>query len=203
MNIRSRQLGSITGTPSLQFHPEEDVVLSMEDSEFMLISLEEARLFLRVKGTADDTYIERLIKGVAFQLERYTAKDIHPKERLAYWSRPNFMVKLPVNPVNEIVSVKSIDTNGVEQEMPTSDYELVGIEHIAIRFHVMPVRLKVQYKTGYSYAPEPFRAALQQEVALQYKNRQDPSTAEASSAGGLSIEARHMLVSSGLYDYSR
>ena len=202
MNTRTRQFGNLTGTPRFQYHPQENIVQSVQDEEFMLLSIGEAKTFLGVKTDAYDVYIERLIKGVTYLLERYTAKDTQPKVRLAYWSRPNFMVKLPVTPVNSIVSVKEVLPDGTKKDIPGSGYDIVGIEHIALRFHVQPQALEVVYNCGYEKPPEPYRAALLQEVALQYKNRQDPSQPGSPDVGGLSVEARHMLISSGLYDYA-
>lgn len=203
MNARANQFGNLTGTERRQYFPEEDKVLSVADSEFKLISLEDAKIFLRVKTSADDVYIERLILGVTYQIERYIAKDTQPTVRLAYWSRPNPVVRLPVEPVTEIVSVKEVTSSGNEVDVPAENYQIFGIEHLAIRFHVLPYTLKVQYNSGYEKAPEAIKTALMQEIALQYKNRQDPSQPESPATGGLSVEARHALISSGLYDYSR
>jgi len=38
------------------------------------------------------------------------------------------------------------------------------------------------------------KAAIIQEVALQYKNRQDPDLPSRVSVNGLSLEARHLLM---------
>lgn len=202
--IRSRQYGSLTGARTFQLFPSDNEVVSVDDENYLAIPLQEAKKVLRVKTDADDVFIESLIRGVTDQIERHIGRDIQPKVRLAYWSRPNFYVKLTHPPVNEIVSVVNVDEDGNEEELASDSYTVTGLAFDrAIHFSQKPHILKVQYECGYAKCPDAVKAAIHQELALQYKNRNDPNSPQVVSVNGLSIEARHLLVSGGYYEYAR
>jgi hypothetical protein len=78
-----------------------------------------------------------------------------------------------------------------------------GLDRKAIRFNSGHNALNVTYTSGYDVCPELIKGAILQELSLQYKNRQDSSQPSRTSVNGLSIEARHLLVSGGLYEYDR
>jgi hypothetical protein len=55
--------------------------------------------------------------------------------------------------------------------------------------------IRVTFASGYGAGecPEEIRAAIMQELSLQYKNRQDPNLGSGISYNGLTLEAMHLL----------
>jgi uncharacterized phiE125 gp8 family phage protein len=197
----ARQYGSLTGSVAFQYFPEQTVVLTQATST--PVSLSEAKNFLRVYDDIDDTSIGALLVGVTQQVENYIGRDTTPRVRVSLWKRPKFQISIPRVPVGTIVSVVNIDTAGNETTVDPSDYVVEGLDRKMIRLSSSHNSLKVTYNSGYTTCPDAIKGAILQELSLQYKNRQDSSQPSRTSVNGLSIEARHLLVGGGLYEYDR
>lgn len=197
----ARQYGSLTGAVAYQFFPDQTDIVSQ--ATFTPVSLAEGKNFLRVYDDTDDTSIQALLVGVTQQIEQYIGKDTTTRVRLSFWSRPKLSIAIPRSPVTAVTSVVSVSADGTETTVPTSDYTVLGLSKKIIRFSHGYPSLKVTYTSGYTTCPEAIKGAILQELSLQYKNRQDSSQSSRTSVNGLSIEARHLLVAGGFYEYAR
>jgi uncharacterized phiE125 gp8 family phage protein len=197
----ARQYGSLTGAIAFQYFPEQSIVVSQATSTPVLLS--DAKNFLRVYDDIDDPSIGALLVGVTQQVENYIGKDTTPRVRMSYWARPKLEVAIPRAPITSIVSVVEVRRDGTEVTVDPSEYVVEGLERKTIRFASGLASVKVTYNSGYATCPEVIKGAILQELSLQYKNRQDSSQPSRTSVNGLSIEARHLLVAGGLYEYDR
>jgi uncharacterized phiE125 gp8 family phage protein len=197
----ARQYGSLTGAIAYQYFPEQTVVLTQ--SVGTPVTLAEAKNFLRVYDTIDDTSIQSLLVGVTQQVEQYIGRDTTPRTRMSYWARPKMLISIPRIPVTSITSIVEVQRDGSEVALDPSDFVVEGLDRKSIRLTSSYNSLKVTYASGYATCPEVIKGAILQELSLQYKNRQDSSQPSRTSVNGLSIEARHLLVSGGLYEYDR
>lgn len=197
----ARQYGSLTGAIAYQYFPEQTVVLTQ--SLGTPVTLAEAKNFLRVYDTVDDTSIQSLLVGVTQQVEQYIGRDTTPRTRMSYWARPKMLISIPRIPVTSITSIVEVQRDGNEVALDPSDFVVEGLDRKSIRLTSSYNSLKVTYASGYATCPEVIKGAILQELSLQYKNRQDSSQPSRTSVNGLSIEARHLLVSGGLYEYDR
>jgi uncharacterized phiE125 gp8 family phage protein len=197
----ARQYGSLTGAVAFQYFPEQTVVLTQASLTPVLLS--DAKNFLRVYDDIDDLSISSLLVGVTQQVESYIGKDTTPRVRMSYWARPKLEIAIPRSPVASIVSVVEVRRDGTEATVDPSEYVVEGLDKKMIRFASGLASAKVTYNSGYATCPEVIKGAILQELSLQYKNRQDSSQPSRTSVNGLSIEARHLLVAGGLYEYVR
>jgi uncharacterized phiE125 gp8 family phage protein len=197
----ARQYGSLTGAIAYQYFPEQTVVITQ--SLGTPVTLAEAKNFLRVYDTIDDTSIQSLLVGVTQQVEQYIGRDTTPRTRMSYWARPKMLISIPRIPVTSITSIVEVQRDGSEVALDPSDFVVEGLDRKSIRLTSSYNSLKVTYASGYATCPEVIKGAILQELSLQYKNRQDSSQPSRTSVNGLSIEARHLLVSGGLYEYDR
>jgi uncharacterized phiE125 gp8 family phage protein len=195
------QYGSLTGAVAYQFFPDQTDIVSQDT--MTPVSLSEAKNFLRVYDNVDDTSIQAILVGVTQQIEQYIGKDTTTRVRLSFWSRPKLSIAIPRSPVIAVTSVVAVSADGTETTIPADDYTVVGLSKKIIRFNHGYPSLKVTYTSGYTVCPDAIKSAILQELSLQYKNRQDSSQPSRTSVNGLSIEARHLLVSGGFYEYSR
>ena len=89
------------------------------------VSLSDAKNFLKVDYTDDDTLIGALIKQARLWCENYLSKDIVAKQRKYYVPKTNGTFDLPFAPVASIDEVK-IDGSA------TTDYEMLGLNEETI-----------------------------------------------------------------------
>jgi len=192
-----RGFGSITGVYSVNTWPSEIIVTDGERN--YPVGLGEAKAMLPVNTDMHDTLIGLLIAGTTGQVERYIGRDTYPKERVAQYERPATVINLPYGPHGAVESVQAIDSDGnITTLTPSVDYIVEGIEFKRIRLiGVGAYMLRVTYASGYGAGecPEEIRAAIMQELSLQYKNRQDPNAPARTVVNNLTIEARNLLLS--------
>lgn len=94
------------------------------------VALDQAKEWLRVDHDADDLLIGALIAAAVDHLDGmrgilgYALEPQTWEMTAPCW--PFGQIILPLGPVVSITSVKYLDTEGVEQTLPTSDYRLEG-----------------------------------------------------------------------------
>jgi len=192
-----RGFGSLSGVYSFNTWPSEITV--GEGKRNYPVGLGEAKAMLPVNTDMHDTLIGLLIAGTTGQVERYIGRDTYPKERVAQYERPATVINLPYGPHGSVASVQAIDSDGnITTLTASTQYIVEGIEFKRIRLiGVGAYMLRVTYASGYGAGecPEEIRAAIMQELSLQYKNRQDPNAPARTVVNNLTIEARNLLLS--------
>lgn len=150
------------------------------------ITLEEAKAFLRVTVSDDDTLITGLIKAARVDQENYTGRAFISqtwKENYRRWPDYFDMAKAPLLSVD---SIKYLDGTGAEQTLAADQYRVLLDEDAAGRIYrnygvtwpelyAVPDAITLEFTAGYGPAaidvPEEIRLALQLSISHFYDNR--------------------------------
>ena len=153
------------------------------------VSLEEAKLFLRVDGSDDDSVITALIRAATNQGEKFTNRLFITREVTGWFSNTDSsrcerypFIALRRAPLDSITSFKQmVDDSLVDvdsdsyQEKKTSAFSRILITD-SLTFDDVPYPLQVIFDAGYGTAkqvPEDIKDALKMHVAFFYENRGD------------------------------
>lgn len=151
------------------------------------ITLAEAKLHLRVTHSAEDNLINGLIMAARELCQNETGCFLMPQ----VWEKTldNFpdAIELSVAPVNSIVTVKYIDTAGVEQTLSGSSYTLDNASNIRSSW-LVPASgyswpetytgfngVKVRFNAGYADAastPQALKQWMLLQIGHWYANRE-------------------------------
>lgn len=149
------------------------------------VTLEEAKLHLRVDGDEDDTLITGLISGAVSHLDGYTG--VLGRCLVEQTWRQDFdgfgcHMRLALGPVIEIVSIAARDAAGQITTISSSNYALVtdgvGPRVYWDRAYSAPSGLyeqgavSVTYKAGYAEVPAAIKVAILLMVGHWYGNRE-------------------------------
>lgn len=158
------------------------------------ITLEEAKLHLRVDGEAEDAYILALIQMAREYCENYchralmtqTVTLVMTEFSTKTVANPHGAISLPHGNVQRVESIKYIDTEGVEQTWQASEYLLHSLFEPAL---VSPAYgksfpdtrgdvggIKVTYVVGWTQAsdiPTAIKQAMLLAIGDMYENRED------------------------------
>ena len=150
------------------------------------ITLEEAKIFLRIDTDEENTLLESLISAARQYAEKYTCRSFLTQE----WELTTKVIAeklfLPYPPVQ---SVESVLLDG--QLVDDYKYALLPgdtLYFVSPLYAVTPSGIVIRYTAGYGNVPEDvprdIRQAILITVAGLYENRE---------SGGISAEARELL----------
>jgi uncharacterized phiE125 gp8 family phage protein len=148
------------------------------------LTLEEAKLHLRVDGTEEDTLIYALLVAARDHAENYTWRRLTECTMAVYYDRDEVENFIFVNKnVQSIEAVKYKDSTGSYQTLSPSSYEVDLFSHpCRIRVTTKPqvadklAAWKVEFTAGYaspSEVQEPIKAALKLIIGHLYEHRED------------------------------
>ena len=150
------------------------IINSVTGSE--IVTLTEAKNYIRVETTADDTLLATIISTAHAWCENYLSRDIIAKNRTVYYkmvdqSRTYFQeddqafIQLPFAPVASISSVTSEGSN--------ADYEVKGVGSDQILLNESPAKdVKVTYITQ-GLSDDEIKMAILMLSSTLYDNRSD------------------------------
>lgn len=162
---------------------------------FYPLTLEEAKLHLRVDGTEDDTYIQALIIAGTGYVENATGVQMID----AVWDLTidavptNGIIDLNHIPVTEIVSITYYDADNDPQTLATDDYNIIanGV-HItdAPTVYARDDAITIRYHAGYAddTCPELLKVCLKMLVGEFYKTREESVTGTIISAVPMGVD---------------
>lgn len=152
------------------------------------LTLADAKLHLRVDGTHEDALISSMIRTARQKLD---GRDgfLGRALMLQTWEMsldafPAREIKIPLVPLNAIVSVIYIDRDGIEQTVDAQNYEadtsvdegwIVPVRgfHWPVTMHTINA-VRIRFIAGYGGAedvPEPIRHAIRMHTAHLYDGR--------------------------------
>lgn len=140
------------------------------------VSLAEAKLYLRVDGTDDDTLISDLIVAARMNAEDFLRKSLITQTwKLAYNDYVDYEVALPMHPVVSITSVVIRERDGDSQTFAAGNYYLNAAKNKLI-FDTTPTGflIEITYNTGYgsaSQVPQPIKYGILAHIAALYDER--------------------------------
>ena len=108
------------------------------------ITLAEAKNYIRITNTQDDTLIESMIGQAHNLAETYVSKDILAKSREVYIPYPCKEVFLPFAPIDTSVALVVTVEGSV---LTAGDYTSFGYENPAIRLQEGARDVKIEYTT--------------------------------------------------------
>lgn len=146
------------------------------------ITLEEAKLFLRVDTDADDTLITALISAAREYAEHYTqATFADVVYELALDAFPVGCIDLPNGHIVTVTSIKYTDEAGVEQTLGSSAYALSDYGMVAFVYPVsswpvaktIPNAVRIRYSVSAGAVSAAARTAMLELVAHFYESREN------------------------------
>ena len=130
-----------------------------------IVPTSEAKEFIRVDSSDDDTIIAQMITSARISIENFLNKDIVSKNRTLYIPFLNDRVNLPFAPVS---SISSITVDG-----STASHTVKGIDNEIIQLDSLPAsEVKITYITS-GLTGSIFEHAIKQLVSTYYDNRSD------------------------------
>lgn len=147
------------------------------------VTLADAKLFLRVDGSADDALIGALISAAREYAEHYTQSSLSATGyELALSDFPVDAILLPYSPVASVDSIKYTDSSGQELTIDPNAYVLAGYGMTAAIYPIQPWPgvgtaypnpVRVRYTSSAASIPPAARAAIMELIAHLYETRED------------------------------
>ena len=154
------------------------------------VTLDEVKAHLRVDGTADDTKLTAFIAAATGYIDYpgVLGKVMITQTWAVSVARPGFynMIKLPVGPAADIVSVKYYDTDNAEQTLTNTDFAITADEDWAFikpnagivwpSTYCRDDAITITYTAGYGVAadvPDTLKTAMLMIIASWFEHRGD------------------------------
>ena len=165
----------------------------------------EAKDFLKVDTTADDTIIDNLVAAATESCQIYTNQYFINTIVTQYSDNWKEFYSLYKSPVSSITHIKYYDTNDSLQTLAASNYILddtyeparIGIAvdgelpNVADRINAVQVKYTVGYGTASTDVPEGIRTAIILTVGNWYENRQSVITGRTATE--LPLSSQYLL----------
>lgn len=130
-----------------------------------IISRTEAKNYIRIDTTADDTLIDLMIQGAHTAAENYMSRDIIAKDRTYYldYSTDGY-IDVPFGPV---ASVNSVTVKNIE-----ATFTVYGLEDPIVEISPSGTNIKIDFTTA-GMSDGILKQALLMMVSTYYDNRTD------------------------------
>lgn len=156
-------------------------VAPTKDDLDVILSLEEAKKFIRVIDTEDDEDIQSFINSAIAEAQDITNRQFATATYELYLSEFKREIKLPKNPIQEIISIEYLDSSNNYVLLDSSSYFLYeDLEIGTIVFKTIPgIRVekkavKITFKSGYTTAfPADLKQWLKVRVSTLYEYREE------------------------------
>lgn len=140
------------------------------------ITLNEAKGYMRMTGSGEDTLISEIITAARLSCERYVNMSFVPRTITASITNSLGGIALPYGPVIAVIYVKDEDDVDVEYKY-TRGYLREPLQDF----------LEVNYTAGYSILPKDFKVAILRQIAYLWRNRGDMNISNDLSASAMEI----------------
>jgi len=174
-------------------------------SETPLFTTADAKDFLKVDTTADDTLIDNLIKAATESCQIYTNQYFMTTIVEQYSDTWAEFYTLYKSPVSEITHIKYYDSDDTEQTLASSNYILddvskparIGISvkgslpNLANRINAIHVKYTVGYGSASTDVPDGIKQAVLLTLGNWYENRQTVITGRTATE--LPLSSQYLL----------
>lgn len=151
------------------------------------VSLTEAKTYLRVDGSAEDSLITSLLLTARTEVEQICRRKLITQTvrcDIREWEQE---IQLPFPPLASVTTVKYYDGSNVLQTLSSSYYVVetlsdVGMISLAYGYtwptvYERPYPIQITYQAGYgsgaTHVPEPLRQAILIATAEMYEHREE------------------------------
>lgn len=146
------------------------------------VTLAEAKLYLRVDSTTEDSLIGDLILAARMVAESWLKSSLISQSwKLAYDCGIPEAVWLPMGPVNAITSVVVFNRDGTSNTLSSSAYYLNAARNSLVLDSVqLGFRVEITYSTGYGDAttvPKPIKQGILCHIGAMYDRRGEDADA--------------------------
>ncbi|MCU0817897.1 MAG: head-tail connector protein [Beijerinckiaceae bacterium] len=178
------------------------IPLLVDGPQLEPVSLAEAKGWLRVEGSDEDSLIQALIIAARLMVESEIGLVLLAQNwRIVGDSWPACeTIPVPIGRVLAVTGGRVFAANGSPQAIPAGDFEIIkGVERDAIRPNTRPAPgrlragIEIDLRLGFgefaNQVPDPLRLAMRQLIAFWYDNRGDATIVER----GLPAPVRALL----------
>ena len=149
-----------------------------------LLSLDEAKSFMRILDNDSDSDIQAIIKSCIEYVENYTNRQFITATYELYTETFIKNMRLPKNPIQSITSIEYLDEDGVYQTLSTDYYYIYGENGVSkIYFQdTLPTHkehknaIRITFIAGYgddsTSVPESIKSCVKVLVSTLYENRE-------------------------------
>ena len=170
-----------------------------------LFTTAEAKDFLKVDTTADDTLIDNLIKAATESCQIYTNQYFLNTVVEQYSDKWAEIYRLYKSPVSSITHIKYYDTDDTEQTLASSNYILDDVSKpariglavdatlpdLSDRINAVHVKYTVGYGTASTDVPDGIKQAVLLTLGNWYENRQTVITGRTATE--LPLSSQYLL----------
>jgi uncharacterized phiE125 gp8 family phage protein len=140
------------------------------------VNLAEAKLYLRVDGTADDSLISDLIVAARMSAEAFLKSSLITQTwKLVYNDYVDCEVTLPMPPIATITSVVITTRDSTSQTVSPTNYYLNAAKNkLIFNSQVIGFTIEITYTAGYGNAaqiPQPIKYGILAHIAAMYDER--------------------------------
>ncbi len=151
------------------------------------ISLSEAKQYIRISNSNEDTQISSFIAAARRAAEEYMGRSLMLQQwKLAYDGFPPQSVRIPYGPIASVQSVSIVQVDETATPIAGDQYYISAARDMLV-FNVIPCghRIEIVYNAGYLNAVEvapAIRQGILVHTASLYENRDTQAMPEASKA---------------------
>lgn len=150
-----------------------------------IVTTADAKAYMRVDTTTDDTLIGDMITQARIWCENYISKDIVAKTRVYFDEEVSARITLPFAPVSSITTVKS--------EAVDATYKSYGVDKDILELQSLPAKdVEVTYATA-GLSDKLLEQAILQLVSTYYDNRADFIVMQGVSYVQVPTSVKHIL----------
>lgn len=137
----------------------------ISESATEIISVADAKNYIRIDTTADDTLLGLMIVSARKQAENYISRDIVAKNRTYYVPKTDGEIDLLFGPIDEV--------NTVTVKGTAAEYTTLGLDDLTVVLNAGPaVNVEINYDTT-GMSDGLLKQVLLQMVSSLYDNRTD------------------------------
>lgn len=129
------------------------------------VTVTEAKAYMRVSNTDDDTLIGELITSARQRLEKFTGLSFGSKTMKARWDSMDSWAELPYQP-------NAVITGCVDDDGTTLTYETRGLDFKQV-YVVASKGITFTYTVSWTTFPKALKEAILKEVSTSYENREN------------------------------
>lgn len=141
-----------------------------------IVTLAEAKNFMRISGTDDDTFISLLLESMIDMAEKYAGITLRSKEYTFEFEEYGTSIPLPYYPHVSVDAVR-VKSQGVEDTLTSDDYYVTGQDKLVLNIKqpFQGQQLEVDVTAGYGAADVPplIKLAILKAALSNYEDRQD------------------------------
>jgi len=142
------------------------------------VTLAEAKLYLRLDGTVEDSLVGEQITTARMLAEQWLRRSLITQAwKLSYDYGVSECVRLPMGPVTAITGINMVQQDGGMISVNTNAYWLNATKNaVMLSGPIYAFRVEIMYSAGFggaSAVPAPIKQGILAHVAHLYENRGD------------------------------